>query len=76
MKLTFQKWSDVCTCIYNGERYCGDICFLVDSGWVYYPDDDNSGYFTAEFMQAIADKLDELNAELFRDFPQETVSPN
>lgn len=46
------------------QKYLGDIVFDISAGWVYVTDD-NSGYFTSGFMRAVADKLDELNAELF-----------
>lgn len=50
------------------QRYLGEIVFDISCGWVYCADDeDNAGYYTSEFLQAIADKLDELNAELFKE---------
>lgn len=50
------------------QKYLGDICFDISYGWVYCADEDNTGYYTSEFLRAIADELDELNAELFKDF--------
>lgn len=47
------------------QKYLGDIVFDASCGWVYCADEDNTGYFSSGFMRAIADKLDELNAELF-----------
>lgn len=55
------------------QKYLGDICFDISTGWVYCADEDNTGYYTSEFLRAIADKLDELNAELFKDFPDAEV---
>lgn len=80
MKLAFEEYSETCIIVWteHRQRYLGDIEFDVSCGWVYLTDEDGSGYFTAEFLRCIADKLDELNTELFKDFPQEPepVSPN
>lgn len=53
------------------QKYLGDICFDISCGWVYCADEDNTGYFTSEFLHTIANKIDELNAELFKGFPEE-----
>lgn len=50
------------------QKYLGDICFDISCGWVYCADEDNTGCYTSEFLRAIADKLDELNAKLFGGF--------
>lgn len=56
------------------QKYLGDIVFDISCGWVYCADDeDNSGYYSSGFLRAIADKLDELNAELFKEFPDAEV---
>lgn len=55
------------------QKYLGDIVFDISCGWVYCADEDNTGYFTSPFLRAVADKLDELNAELFKDFPHAQV---
>lgn len=56
------------------QKYLGDIVFDISCGWVYCPAEDAwTGYYTAEFLRAIADKLDELNAELFKGFPDAQV---
>lgn len=47
------------------QKYLGEIVFDISCGWVYCADEDNTGYYTSEFLRAIADKLDELNTELF-----------
>lgn len=64
-----EKHSDSCYSVWtypSKQKYLGDIVFDISAGWVYVTDD-NSGYFTSGFMRAVADKLDELNAELFED---------
>ena len=55
------------------QKYLGEIVFDISCGWVYLLDEDgvNTGYFTSEFLHTIANKLDELNAELFKGFPKE-----
>jgi len=55
------------------QKYLGEIVFDISCGWVYCADEDNTGYCTSGFLRAIADKLDELNAELFKDFPDAEV---
>jgi len=55
------------------QKYLGDICFDISAGWVYITDEDNEGYLTSEFLRAIADRLDELNAKLFKEFPDVKV---
>ncbi len=57
------------------QKYLGEIVFDISCGWVYILDEDdaNVGYFTSPFLRAIADKLDELNAELFKGFPDAQV---
>lgn len=47
------------------QKYLGEIVFDISCGWVYCADEDNTGYYTSGFLRAIANKLDELNAELF-----------
>lgn len=48
------------------QKYLGEIVFDISCGWVYCAEDeDSAGYYTSEFLRAVADKLDELNAELF-----------
>lgn len=64
-----EKHSDSCYTIWtypSKQKYLGDIIFDISAGWVYVTDD-NSGYFSSGFMRAVADKLDELNAELFKE---------
>lgn len=68
MNLIFDKIGINCFCVYNGERYLGDVVFGIDCGWVY-DGMDSYGYFTSPFLRAVADKLDELNAELFKEMP-------
>lgn len=53
------------------QKCLGDIVFDISAGWVYVTEEDNvnTGYFTSPFLRAIADKLDELNAELFKEMP-------
>lgn len=53
------------------QKYLGDIVFDISCGWVYCADEDSTGYYTSEFLHTIANKLDELNAELFKGFPEE-----
>ena len=65
-----EKHSDNCYTVWtypSKQKYLGDIMFDVSCGWVYVTDDvsANTGYFSSGFMRAVADKLDELNAELF-----------
>lgn len=55
------------------QKYLGEIVFDISCGWVYCADEDNTGYYTSGFLRAIADKLDELNAELFKDFQDAEV---
>ena len=55
------------------QKYLGEIVFDISCGWVYCADEDNAGYYTSGFLCAVADKLDELNAELFKDFPYAEV---
>lgn len=65
-----------CYTVYTEHRQkrLGDIIFDISTGWVYITEEDsvNTGYFTSPFLRAIADKLDELNAELFKGFPTGT----
>lgn len=71
-----EKLSDTCYTIWtypSKQKYLGDIAFDISSGWVYCADEDNSGYYSSGFLRAIADKLDELNDELFKDFPDAKV---
>lgn len=68
MNLLFDKIGSNCLCVYNGDRYLGDVVFSIDCGWVY-DSVDIYGFFTSPFLRAIADKLDELNAELFKEMP-------
>ena len=49
------------------QRRVGEIVFDISCGWVYITEEESSGYFTSPLMRAIADKLDELNAELFKE---------
>lgn len=49
------------------QKYLGDIVFDISCGWVYYADEDNSGWYSSGFLRAVAEKLDELNAELFKE---------
>lgn len=51
------------------QKYLGDILFDISCGWVYYIDSDSGGWLSAQFLRAVADKLDELNAELFKEMP-------
>lgn len=57
------------------QKYLGEIVFDISCGWVYILDEEdvNAGYFTSPFLRAVADKLDELNAELFKGFPDAQV---
>ncbi len=55
------------------QKYLGDIVFDISCGWVYCADEDNTGYYSSGFLRAVADKLDELNAELFKEFPDDKV---
>lgn len=69
-----EKHSDICYSLWtypSKRKYLGDICFDISCGWVYCADEDNTGYYTSEFLHTIANKLDELNAELFKRFPEE-----
>lgn len=65
--ILLEKHSDTCyyTWSPSKQKYLGDIVFDISCGWVYCADEDNTGYYTSEFLRAIADKLDELNTELF-----------
>lgn len=57
------------------QKHLGDIIFDISAGWVYILDEEDvsAGYFTSPFLRAVADKLDELNAELFKEFPDAGV---
>lgn len=55
------------------QKYLGDIVFDISCGWVYCADEDNSGYYSSGFLRAVADKLDEMNDELFRGFQDAKV---
>ena len=73
-----EKYSDTMFVLWttpSKQRHLGDIIFDISVGWVYILDEDdaNVGYFTSPFLRAIADKLDELNAELFKGFPDAQV---
>jgi len=66
-----EKHSDSCYSVWtypSKQKFLGDIIFDISAGWVYcLAEDAWTGYYTSEFLRAIADKLDELNAELFED---------
>lgn len=71
-----EKLSDTCYAIWtypSKQKYLGDIVFDISCGWVYCADEDNSGYYSSWLLRAIADKLDEMNDELFKDFPDVKV---
>lgn len=71
-----EKHSDTCYTIWtypSKQKYLGEIVFDISCGWVYCADDDNSGYYSSWLLRAIADKLDEMNDELFKDFPDAKV---
>ena len=72
-----EKLSDTCYTIWtypSKQKHLGDIAFDISCGWVYCADDeDSSGYYSSGFLRAIADKLDEMNDELFRGFPDAKV---
>lgn len=55
------------------QKYLGDIVFDPSCGWVYCADEDNTGWYSSGFLRAVAEKLDELNAELFKGFPDAQV---
>ena len=70
-----EKYSDTMFVLWttpSKQKHLGDIIFDISAGWVYILDEEdvNAGYFTSPFLRAVADKLDELNAELFKDFPR------
>lgn len=68
-----ERYSDEAYVLWSSpskQKYLGDIVFDISCGWVYCADEDNTGYFTSPFLRAVADKLDELNAELFNEFPK------
>ena len=69
MNLVFEEYSEDCIVVWTEHRqkYLGDLEFDISAGWVFLPEDAGSGYYTSWFMRTIADKLDELNAELFGD---------
>lgn len=56
------------------QKYLGDIVFDISCGWVYCADEDNSGRYSSGFLRAVADKLDELNAELFKEMSEPMVT--
>lgn len=71
-----EKLSDTCYTIWtypSKQKYLGEIVFDISCGWVYCADEDNSGYYSSWLLRAIADKLDEMNDELFKDFPDAKV---
>ena len=71
-----EKHSDTCYTIWtypSKQKYLGEIVFDISCGWVYCADEDNSGYYSSWLLRAIADKLDEMNDELFKDFPDAKV---
>lgn len=71
-----EKLSDTCYTIWtypSKQKYLGEIVFDISCGWVYCADEDNSGYYSSWLLRAIADKLDEMNDELFKDFPDVKV---
>lgn len=72
-----EKHSNNCYSVWtypSKQKFLGDIIFDISGGWVYCADEDAwAGYYTSEFLRAIADKIDELNAELFKDFPDAKV---
>lgn len=71
-----EKHSDTCYTIWtypSKQKYLGEIVFDISCGWVYCADEDNSGYYSSWLLRAIADKLDEMNDELFKDFPDVKV---
>ncbi len=55
------------------QKYLGDIVFDISCGWVYCADDEGTGWYSSGFLRAVAEKLDELNAELFKEFPDAKV---
>lgn len=66
-----EKHSNSCYTVWtypSKQKFLGDVLFDISCGWVYCTAEDAwTGYYTSEFLRAIADKLDELNAELFED---------
>ena len=56
------------------QKYLGDIIFDISCGWVYCADEDNTGYYTSGLLRSVADKLDELNAELFKEMSEPMVT--
>ena len=51
------------------QRQIGHIVNDISCGWVYVAgiECNGGGFYSAEFLRAMADKLDELNAELFKE---------
>jgi hypothetical protein len=59
------------------QKYLGEIVFDISCGWVYLTDEEqvgSMGFCTSPFLRAIADKLDELNAELFKEMSEPLVT--
>lgn len=65
-----ENHSDNCYTVWtypSKQKYLGDIMFDISCGWVYCAgDDENTGYYSSGFLRAVADKIDELNDELFK----------
>lgn len=74
-----EKYSDTMFVLWttpSKQKHLGDIIFDISAGWVYVLDEEevNTGYFTSPFLRAIAGKLDDLNAELFKEIPEPVVT--
>lgn len=50
--------------VIGGTVCLGDVLVDVDGEYKFFPNCNNGGYWSPEFMRAIADKMDELNKPL------------
>lgn len=57
-------WYSVWT-VPSKQRHLGDLVLDISCGWVFDIDNANVGFLSAGFLRSIADKLDEMDAELF-----------
>jgi len=46
----------------NGVKM-GEFIREIDGYYVYFPEDDKTGYFTSYILRGLADKLDDLNRD-------------
>ena len=55
------------------QRQIGHIVSDISCGWVYVAgiECNSNGFYSAEFLRGMADKLDELNATLFKEWSDE-----